>query len=334
LRLAVDAMGGDHAPRELVAGAVEAARRDSDIEILLVGREDEIRAELDGHGDVPSTVRVVHAKDVVSMAEKPVEALKRSPDTSILKAMRLVAEREADAVIAAGSTGAVVAACAFALKRLPGVRRPGIAVPFPARNDKGVTLLIDAGANPQCRPIHLAQYAVMGQNYYRSVWGVEKPRVGLVSIGEEETKGNAFTKESAEAIRATDVTFVGNVESRSLFSGECEVAVADGFVGNIILKAAEGTAELLLGKVKSAIGAKDPDTFRAVAREFDYAEFGGAPLLGVDGTVIVCHGRSDRRAIMNAIVVAARAIAGHVNERIVAGLGGADEAAAAEGAAS
>ncbi|MHC4450411.1 MAG: phosphate acyltransferase PlsX [Planctomycetota bacterium] len=320
MRLAVDAMGGDHAPKELVAGAIEAARKDAAIEILLVGREDEVRAELEQHSDVPASLSVVHAAGVISMNEKPVEALKRSPDASILKAMRLVGDHEADAVIAAGSTGAVVAACTFALKRLPGVRRPGIAVPFPARNEKGVALLLDAGANPNSRPNHLAQYAVMGKNYYESVWGTTNPRVGLVSIGEEDSKGNAFTKESAEAIRNTHVNFIGNVESNGMFSGACEVAVADGFVGNIILKTAEGTAELLLGRVKGAIGATNPKAFMSVARSFDYAEFGGAPLLGVDGTVIVCHGRSDRRAISNAILVAARAVAGHVNEHIVAGL--------------
>jgi glycerol-3-phosphate acyltransferase PlsX len=324
LRIAVDAMGGDHAPAELVAGAVEAARKDSDIEILLVGREADIRAELARHEDVPATISVVHADGVISMHEKPVEALKRSPDASILRAIRLVADREADAVIAAGSTGAVVAACTFALKRLPGVRRPGIAVPFPARNEKGVALLLDAGANPNCRPNHLAQYAVMGKNYYKSVWGVAEPRVGLVSIGEEESKGNALTREAAEAIRRADVRFIGNVESGGMFGGACEVAVTDGFVGNIILKTAEGTAELLLARVKGVIGASDPEAFRDIVRSFDYAEFGGAPLLGVDGTVIVCHGRSDRRAIRNALVVAARAIAGHVNEHIVAGLSESD----------
>lgn len=322
MRLAVDAMGGDHAPAELVAGAVEAARKDPALEILLVGREPEIRAELERLGEVPPGIAVIHANDVIAMEEKPVEALKRLPDASILKAIRLVGDGEADAVVAAGSTGAVVAACTLTLKRLPGVRRPGIAVPFPACNEKGVTLLLDAGANPNCRPAHLAQYAVMGKDYYQSVWGVEDPRVGLVSIGEEETKGNAFTKESAEAIRKTDVKYIGHVESRGLFGGACEVAVADGFVGNIILKTAEGTAELLLGRVKGAIGESDPEAFRSVARSFDYAEFGGAPLLGVQGTVIVCHGRSDRRAIRNAILVAARAVAGHVNEHIVAGLSG------------
>jgi glycerol-3-phosphate acyltransferase PlsX len=162
----------------------------------------------------------------------------------------------------------------------------------------------------------------MGANYFESVWGVKNPRVGLVSIGEEDTKGNTLTKEAAERIRATDVNFVGNVEGRGLFGGDIDVAVTDGFVGNIILKSAEGVAELLLGRVKSVVGKSDPKTFMDIAKSFDYAEFGGAPLLGVDGTVIVCHGRSDRRAICNAILVASRAVARHVNEQIVAGLSG------------
>ncbi|MEM8883841.1 MAG: phosphate acyltransferase PlsX [Planctomycetota bacterium] len=320
MRLAIDAMGGDHAPRELVAGAVEAARQDENLEVQLVGPEEVVQAELSQLDDVPSGIRVVHAGGVISMDDKPVEALKRCPDASILKAMQLVGTREADAVIGAGSTGAVVAAATMALKRLPGVRRPGIAVPLPALNEKGVALLLDAGANPACRPHHLAQYAVMGANYYKSAWGTDNPRVGLVSIGEEEAKGNDFTRESATAIRTTDVNFMGNVESRGLFGGDCEVAVADGFVGNIILKTGEGVAELLLGRVKSVIGSSDPKSFLNIAKSFDYASFGGAPLLGVDGTVIVCHGRSDRRAISNAILVAARAVAGHVNDNIVAGL--------------
>jgi len=256
------------------------------------------------------------------MDDKPVEALKARPDCSILRALNLVATGEADAVIAAGSTGAAVAAATMCLKRLPGVRRPGIAVPFPARNESGAAILIDAGANPNCRPHHLMQYAVMGANYFESVWGVKAPRVGLVSIGEEETKGTSLTQEAAVRIRGTDVNFVGNVEGRGLFGGEIDVAVADGFVGNIILKSAEGVAELLLGRVKLVLGKSDPQTFMGIAKSFDYAEFGGAPLLAVDGTVIVCHGRSDRRAISNAILVAAKAVAGHVNEHIVAGLAG------------
>ena len=237
--------------------------------------------------------------------------------------MQLVASREADAVIAAGSTGAPSWPPATMFAQAPAGRAPPghRGAPCPRSTSQGVALLLDAGANPACRPHHLAQYAVMGANYYASAWGVETPRVGLVSIGEEEAKGNDFTQASPRPPSATtDVNFIGNVESRGLFGGDCEVAVADGFVGNIILKTAEGVAELLLGRVKSVIGSSHPKSFMNIAKSFDYASFGGAPLLGVDGTVVVCHGRSDRRAISNAILVAARAIAGHVNENIVAGL--------------
>ena len=320
MRVAVDAMGGDHAPHELVAGAVDAVRNAPEIEVLLVGREDDIRAELAGMGEIPEGISVVHASEVIAMGDKPVEALKARPDSSILKAMQLAGCGDADAVIAAGSTGAAVAAATMTLKRLPGVRRPGIAVPFPSSNERGVALLVDAGANPDCRAHHLMQYAVMGANYYESVWGCKNPRVGLVSIGEEEGKGNALTKEAAAKIRETNVNFVGNIEGRGMFGGDCDVAVADGFVGNIILKSAEGVAELLLGQVKAVVGKSDPQTFMDIALKFDYSNFGGAPLLGVNGTVVVCHGRSDRRAIKNAILVCTRAVDGHVNEHIVEGL--------------
>ncbi len=322
MRVAVDAMGGDHAPRELVAGALDAARSDDDLTVVLVGHEEQIRAELselddDGLGE---RVAVVHASDVIGMDAKPVEALRAHPDASILRAMGLVRQGEADGIVAAGSTGAAVAAATMSLKRLSGVRRPGIAVPLPAQNEKGVCLLIDAGANPNCRPHHLAQYAVMGANFYREVYGIADPRVGLVSIGEEETKGIHLTKDAAQLLRADkQVHFAGNIEGRGLFGGACEVAVADGFVGNIILKSAEGLAEMLLGTFKSLMGSGD----RAKALgKFDYAEFGGAPLLGVDGAVMICHGRSERRAVGNAVLACARAIDHHVNDKIVAGLGG------------
>jgi len=331
VRVAVDAMGGDHAPRELVAGALEAVRADEALTVLLVGPEDRLRAELAEAGDGsaaggPDRVSIVHAGDVIGMDAKPVEALRAHPDASILRAMGLVAKGEADGVVAAGSTGAAVAAATLSLKRLPGVRRPGIAVPLPASNEKGVCLLIDAGANPNGRAHHLAQYAVMGANFYREVYGLDDPRVGLVSIGEEETKGIHLTRDAAQLLRADEqVRFIGNIEGRGLFGGACEVAVADGFVGNIILKSAEGLAEMLLGTLKSMLGSSgDSDRLR----QFDYAENGGAPMLGVDGAVMICHGRSDRRAIRNAVLNCARAIDHHVNDKIVAGLGGTREAGA------
>jgi len=313
-------MGGDHAPAEIVAGAVEAARSEPGFAIFLVGDRAAVERELSKLGAPPQNLEIVHASQQVGMGETPVEALKRNPDASILRAMQLVGTGEADACIAAGSTGAAVASAMMTLQRLPGVKRPAIAVPFPARNRHGVCLLLDVGANPSCRPSHLYQYAVMGANYYRSVFGEENPRVALVSIGEEEGKGNQLVKESAKLLRGAPVRFVGNVEGRDLFGGACEVGVTDGFVGNIILKSAEGFAEMLLAMVADLLKAHDPGLLRDFARKVDYAEYGGAPLLGVQGIVMICHGRSDRRAIANAIRVGARAVARHVNAGIVRGL--------------
>jgi len=319
VRVAVDAMGGDHAPRELVAGAVSAAG-DGNLSVVLVGRENEIEAELAGLGGKPDNVSIVHAADVIGMGESPVEALKRHPESSILKALSLLRTGGADGVVAAGSTGAAVAASMIALERLPGVRRPGIAVPLPAQNPRGIALLIDAGANPNCRPHHLFQYGVMGASYYREVLGEPNPRVALVSIGEEETKGNELTKEARKLLRESNLNFVGNVEGGHLFAGGCEVAVCDGFVGNIILKSAEGLAEMLLVMLAEEIGRKDPASLQAFARRVDYAEFGGAPLLGFNGLVTICHGRSDRRAIANAIRACGRAADHRLGDAIVRGL--------------
>ncbi|MCZ6785710.1 MAG: phosphate acyltransferase PlsX [Planctomycetota bacterium] len=319
MRIAVDAMGGDHAPHEVVAGALDAARHNKAIEVILVGDETSIRREFDQQGGAPGNVRVVHASDVVGMTESPVEAIKKRPDTSILRTIQQMHEGHADACIAAGSTGAAVAASMMTLSRLPGVRRPGIAVPFPARNRHGVCLLLDVGANPNCRPVHLAQYAVMGASYFRAMFDEAEPRVALVSIGEEESKGTELVKNAARVMRKEPLNFVGNVEGRDLFGGACEVAVTDGFVGNIILKAAEGFAEVLLGIV-GELADSNPAMLKDLARRVDYAEFGGAPLLGIDGIVLICHGRSDRRAIANAVRAAAKAVTLDINAHIVAGL--------------
>ena len=320
MRVAVDAMGGDHAPREVVAGGIDAARSEPDSSVLLVGDREAIERELAVAGGAPANVRIVHASQQIGMGDSPVEALKRNPDASILRTVQLIAAGEADACIAAGSTGAAVAAAMMALPRLPGVKRPAIAVPFPARNRHGVCLLLDVGANPACRPSHLYQYAIMGANYFRSVFGEQNPRVALVSIGEEEAKGNQLVKETTKLLRGSAVNFVGNAEGRDLFGGACEVGVTDGFVGNVILKAAEGFAEVVLGMVADLVREHNPALLKDLARKVDYAEYGGAPLLGVQGIVMICHGRSDRRAIANAIRVGARAVARHVNADIVRGL--------------
>jgi glycerol-3-phosphate acyltransferase PlsX len=312
MRVAVDAMGGDHAPRAVVSGCLQAARDEPEHEILLVGRRAPVAAEIDAQGGA-SNITVVDAGEAVPMDEPPVEALKRRPDASILQALRLVGRGEADAVVSAGSTGATVAAALLTLKALPGVGRPGIAVPLPSRNRRGVCLLLDAGANPDSRAQHLRQYAFMGVNYYRRAYGVESPRVALISMGEEEHKGTRLTREVTGLLRGSPLEFVGNVEARGLFGGACEVAVADGFVGNLILKTVEGLGELLLAK-------RGENLAQSIAKEIDYAEFGAAPLLGVDGCVMICHGRSRERAIANAIRAAVRVIGQRVHESILDGL--------------
>ncbi|MHC4973802.1 MAG: phosphate acyltransferase PlsX [Planctomycetota bacterium] len=312
MRVAVDAMGGDHAPRALVGGCLQAARAEPELELLLVGRPEAVAREVDAQGGA-SNVRVIDAGDAVPMDEPPVEALKRRPDASILRALQLLGGGEADAVVSAGSTGATVAAALTTLKALPGVSRPGIAVPLPARNRRGVCLLLDAGANPDSRARHLQQYAFMGANYYRQAYAVEAPRVALISMGEEEHKGTRLTREVAGLLRASSLDFVGNVEARGLFGGACEVAVADGFVGNLILKTVEGLGELLLAKLGES-------SAQSIAKEIDYAEFGAAPLLGVAGCVMICHGRSRDRAIFNAIRAGMRAAGQRVHQGILDGL--------------
>jgi glycerol-3-phosphate acyltransferase PlsX len=313
-------MGGDHAPAAPVAGALDAVRGDPGIVVDLVGRRADLEAEVASQGGAPANLKVVHADEVVEMADSPVEALRRRPEASILKALQRLAGGESDAFVSAGSTGAVVAASMMVLGRLPGVRRPGIAVPVPARNTHGVCLLIDAGANPNCRPHHLFQYGVMGANYYAKIFGEENPRVALLSIGEEEGKGNTLTRDAAKILRKSPIRFTGNVEGRDLFGGACEVAVTDGFVGNIILKTSEGAAEMVFGMFAEALASRSPEVLQKVMGQIDYAEWGGAPLLGVNGVVVIAHGRSDRRAIANAIRVAARAVNQQLNDTIVRGL--------------
>ncbi|MEE8105597.1 MAG: phosphate acyltransferase PlsX [Planctomycetota bacterium] len=319
MRVAIDAMGGDHAPAELVAGAIEAVSG-GHIEVALVGDEASIRAELDSRGGCPDGISVVHASDVVRGHESPVDAIRKRPDTSILRTIQLVGEKAADACVCAGSTGAAVAAAMMTLHRLPGARRPGIAVPFPANNRNGVCLLLDVGANPHCRPVHLAQYAIMGSAYYRAMFGEAEPRVGLLNIGQEEGKGTSLVRQATQALRSEPVNFVGNIEGRDLFGGAVEVGVSDGFVGNIILKAAEGFAEVLLGQVARQVGESNPALLQDLKRRVDYAEYGGAPLLGVNGVVMICHGRSKARAIGNAIRAAAKAVEQDINSHIVRGL--------------
>ena len=313
ITIALDAMGGDHAPSAIVDGAVAAARH-LDVEILLAGPATELSAQLESHEDSAAlALRTVDAGEAVGMGEPPAATLRRKPRASIRVACEQVASGRASAVVSAGNTGATVMAAYSTFGLLPGVDRPALAMPIPTRGRPAV--LLDAGANAECRPPHLLQFAVMGSVYARVVLGIDRPRVGLLSIGEEETKGNELTREAHRLLRGSSLNFIGNVEGREIYSGNADVIVCDGFTGNVVLKTSEGlvdTVEALLGDelqgtFSSQVGyLLSRRAFRRFRRRVDYSEYGGAPLLGVAGLTIVCHGRSSSKAIRNAIAMAYR----------------------------
>jgi glycerol-3-phosphate acyltransferase PlsX len=315
MRIAVDAMGGDDAPGAIVDGAVDAARQ-LPVSITLVGAETAVRQALSRHADWEAlAIDIVDAPDVVGMADAPSTALRR-PRASIRVAAELVARGGIGAVVSAGNTGATVMAAHAAFGMLPGVDRPALATVIPTRRRPAV--LLDAGANAECRPSHLLQFAVMGTVHARLALGIEKPRVGLLSIGEEESKGNELTREAHRLLKAAPVHFIGNVEGREIYSGDADVIVCDGFTGNIVLKTSEGLVEV----VDAVLGPPLRDSpagreaFERFRRRMDYSEYGGAPLLGVAGLVVVGHGRSSPLAVRNAIGMAARYAAGDFVRRV------------------
>lgn len=324
-RIAVDAMGGDHAPGAIVRGALEAATQDPGIELVLVGDRERIEAEISAAtvNGQRGRVRVLHASEAIGMDEHPVESLRRKKDSSLLRMAQLGADGEVDAVVSAGNTGACAAACQLKMRALRCISRPGIAVTIPTYH--GLFVLCDAGANIHAKPHHLYEYAVMASLYAERLLGVERPRVALLSIGEESLKGTELVCQAHELLKADDsIRFVGNLEGRDLFNGLCDVVVCDGFVGNIVLKLAEGLAEGLFKTIAAELNDVDAEVSKhyseVLARVYsrhDYSEYGGAPLLGVDGTCIICHGRSTERAIRNAIVSASRFRQLGFNETIV-----------------
>jgi len=330
MRIALDAMGGDQAPAVVVQGAAQAAQqfRLRNDEIILVGDQRLIEAELQRIHRIPKNLSIQHAKDVIGMHEPPITALKQKPDSSIRKCLELVRTGEADAVVSAGNTGAMVAGSIFTLGLLVGVRRPGIAAPFPTRRG-GTCIVIDVGANIQCKTDHLLQYALMASIFSHHVYGKKSPRVGLLNIGEEELKGSSLLKETRVRMEQLPLNFIGNVEGRDIFEGECDVVVCDGFVGNVLLKTAEGLAETLMHGLRSEVGKGPVRRFgawllgpalRRLRYKADCAEYGGAPLLGVSGVCLKCHGRSTAEAISNGIRVAAEQCRYDVNQHIVLGL--------------
>lgn len=325
MKLAVDAMGGDNAPEEIVKGAVRAAKK-FQCEIILVGDENKIKDVLKSQDDIknlPLTIR--HATEVISMREHPADAVRTKKDSSIVVATKMVKDGECDAVLSAGSTGAAVAAAQLILKRIHGIGRPAIATPIPTPN--GVTLMLDSGANVDSKPEHLLQVALMGAIYCEHVFGKKNPKVGLLNIGEEETKGNEQAKETYQLLKnASNINFIGNAEGRDIPAGKCDVVVCDGFVGNVVLKFGEGLAltifklikeEVEAGGITAKIGALLlKRTLKNLAKRLDVSEYGGAPLLGVNGYCIISHGSSDAKSICSAIGIAQDYVHSNILEKI------------------
>jgi phosphate acyltransferase len=326
--IAVDAMGGDDAPKAEVEGAVRAARS-LGVRVILVGKQDIVRAELAQHEDTADLpIEVQHASEHITMEDSAGKAMKNKRDSSIRVAARLVRDGLADGVVSAGNTGAVMATVKSVQGMLPGVDRPALASAFPTAKGTPV-VVVDVGANVDCSPRMLAQFAVMGDIYSRVIFHTHRPRVGLLSIGEEEHKGNELTRAATPLLKALPIHFIGNVEGRDIYAGETDVVVCDGFIGNVALKVSEGLVEMVYKMLRESLEATITRKLgsllaRAAFKEFkkrvDYSEYGGAPLLGVKGVCIVTHGRPNANAIKNAIRVAAEFAEGKVNERIEAEL--------------
>jgi len=324
MRIGIDAMGADRSPVEEVKGALEArAFLAEDDQIILIGDEAAVRRQLCQAADSHDGIEIRHAEEIIRMDEAPVEALRAKPNSSIAIMAQMHADGEIDACISAGNTGACVAAAQMRLRRLPGVHRPGIAIVTPTYY--GPVAICDVGANVNCRPQHLHQYGLMASVYVNAICGVAKPRVALLSIGQEDAKGNELVKRTRQLLEDDpQVSFVGNVEGRGLFQGVCDVVICDGFVGNVVLKLMEGMAKAVVQTMLDELMASIPDQRNgiqhaagAIISKYDFNEYGGAPLLGVAGICIICHGASDHRGIMNAVRVAADFSKHQVNQRII-----------------
>jgi len=323
ITIAVDAMGGDHAPRPEIEGAVHAAR-ELGVRILLVGLAPEVKKELAKHSHRGLPIEIAPASEVITMHDSPTQAFRKKKDSSAHVATKLVRNGLADAFVSAGNTGAIMAVARFGLGTLPSVDRPALAAPFPTSRG-GTAVLIDVGANVDSKPSHLVQFAVMGEIYYRAIFGTRRPKIALLSIGEEEMKGNELTREAHSRLKSSSLNFTGNVEGREIFSGAVDVVVCDGFIGNVALKISEGVAqhigtmlkEALQSTISSQVGyVLARKAFKDFRRKIDYSEYGGAPLLGVKGVTVIGHGSSNALAIKNAIRVATELVRGGINDRI------------------
>lgn len=326
LKVALDAMGGDFAPEVTIAGAIEAVS-EYDVEVILVGDRSKLTEFLKGKRYPTEKIFIHHASEAVEMYESPSVALRKKKDSSIRKAIELVKHHEADAVVSAGHSGVAMATSLFILGKLENVDRPAIATIMPSLT--GYFLLIDAGANVDCKPENLLQFAYMGNAYYKTIFNTPSPRIALLSIGEEDTKGNELTKESLKLLKGTGLNFIGNIDGKDIFSGSADIIVCDGFIGNIVLKVSEGLAETILKMLKMEIASISTGklgylmikpAIRGFKKRTDYSEYGGAPLLGINGTSIISHGRSSARAIKNAIRVASEMAKAKVHEIIASSL--------------
>ena len=330
VRVALDAMGGDKAPGEVMLGAIQAAREYS-MGVYLVGREDAIRAELAKHDTSGLDLPIVHTDEVIEMDEHPAAAVRKKKNASMTLALQLVRDGSALGAVSAGNSGAMMAASLFTLKRIEGVDRPALGTVFPTRD--GVSFVLDVGANTDCKPEYLQQFALMGSIYMERIFSVASPRVGLLANGEEETKGNELVLQTHQLLKAhaeaLGINFIGNIEGRDIPTGGADVVVCDGFVGNVVLKLSEGMAETLLGMLRTQMTSSLPNKLaaavlqpglRKVFRRLDYAEYGGVPLLGINGSAIVAHGRSNAKAIKNALRVARQTAETKVVDAIAGGL--------------
>ena len=329
MKIAIDAMGGDYAPEEVVLGAIEAVKAYK-YDVVLVGDEKKIRKVMAEHGSEESErLTIVHAAEVIEMDEHPAQAIRKKKDASIVVATRLVKEGVCDAVVAPGSTGAAVTAALLGLGRIKGIERPCIATPIPSK--KGVSVLLDSGANSDSKPKHLVQAAIMGTHYAKYIFNIESPKIGLLNIGAEASKGNELSQTTYPMLEATKtISFYGNIEGRDITEGIVDVVVCDGFVGNVILKFGEGIALFILQLVKDSIreggilaklGAMAVmPAFKHLKKRLDFTEYGGAPLLGVDGSFIICHGSSKAKTIRHAVRVAGELVeedvVGHIRSSI------------------
>ncbi len=324
IRVAVDAMGGDNAPGEIVKGAVEAVATRNDIKVLLVGQQDVVAEELGKYDYPKEQIEIVHAEEVIETAEPPVMAIRKKKDSSIVVAMNMVKHKEADALISAGSSGAILVGGQVIVGRIKGIERPPLAPLIPT--EKGVSLLVDCGANVDARASHLVQFAKMGSIYMEHVVGVKNPRVAIVNIGAEEEKGNAFVKETFPLLKeCTDINFVGSIEAREIPHGEADVIVCEAFTGNVILKLYEGLSSTLVGAIKqgmmsslkSKIGAALAlPALKKTLKAFDASAYGGAPLLGLNGLVVKTHGSAKAKEVKNSIIQCVTFKEQDINEKI------------------